>query len=109
MDTDNVDIIPASEVPEGSTVFLDVVSTKRKRRQNTGEVYCHKARINLDGSQQNAGLHYDQTYAPVTRWESIRLLMAMVLRNNWTTVHLDYVAAFPQAPVDRECFMRVPR
>ena len=35
--------------------------------------------------------------------------MALVLRNNWTTVQLDYVADFPQAPVDRECFMRVPR
>ena len=30
------------------------------------------------------------------------------MRNNWTTVQLEYVAAFPQAPVNRECFMRVP-
>ena len=68
MDTDSVDIIPSSEVPEGSTVFPAVISTKRKRRQKTGEVYRHKAIINLNRYKQKAGLHYDQTYAPVASW-----------------------------------------
>ena len=72
MDTESVDIIPASEVPEGAMVFPAVVSTKRKRCQKTGEVHRHKARINLDRSKQKSGLHYDQTYAPVASWESIR-------------------------------------
>ena len=109
MDTDSVYIIPASEVPEGATVFPAVVLTKCKRRQKTAEVYRHKPRINLDRSNQKEGLHYDQTYTPVASWESIQLLLALVFRNNWTTVQIDYVAAFPHAPVDRECFMRVPR
>jgi hypothetical protein len=51
---------------------------------------------------------YDQTFAPVATWESIRLLLGMVTQNKWKTKQLDYVLAFPQAPVDRECFMKMP-
>ena len=35
--------------------------------------------------------------------------MALVLLFNWYTVQLDYVMAFPQAPVERELFMRLPK
>jgi hypothetical protein len=35
-------------------------------------------------------------------------LLGMVLKNKWKTKQLDYVLAFPQAPVDRECFMKMP-
>ena len=32
----------------------------------------------------------------------------MILLNKWHTVQLDYVLAFPQAPINRELYMRVP-
>jgi hypothetical protein len=81
---------------------------REKRRVLTREIYKWKARMNLDGSKQREGIDYDQTYAPVATWESIRLLLGMVLKNKWKTKQLDYVLAFPQAPVDRECFMKMP-
>ena len=54
-------------------------------------------------------MHYDQTYAPVASWETIRLLLTMVLKNNWKTRQLDYVLAFPQAPAERELYMKIPK
>ena len=33
----------------------------------------------------------------------------MVLIHGWNTVQLDYVLAFPQAPVERELYMHVPK
>jgi hypothetical protein len=82
---------------------------KRKRRVKTREVYKWKARLAFDGSRQVEGVHYDQTYAPVASWETIRLLLAMVLRNGWKTRQLDYVLAFPQAPAERELYMKIPK
>ena len=35
--------------------------------------------------------------------------MSMVLVNNWKTIQLDYVQAFPQAPIERELFMEIPK
>ena len=101
--------IEATRVPEGVTLFPAVWAMKRKRRVKTREIYKWKARLNLDGSKQVAGVHYDQTYAPVASWESIRLLLAMTLRNKWKTRQLDYVLAFPQAPVERELYMQIPK
>ena len=54
-------------------------------------------------------MHYDQTYAPVASWETICLLLTMVLKNNWKTRQLDYVLAFPQAPAERELYMKIPK
>jgi hypothetical protein len=55
------------------------------------------------------GEHYDLTYAPVAGWTSIRSLLALVLLNNWYTVQLDYALAYPQAPVERDLYMLLPK
>ena len=102
-------LVEKSLVPEGMTLFPAVWAMKRKRRVKTQEIYKWKARLNLDGSKMTQGQDYDQTYAPVASWESIRLLLALVLKNNWKTRQLDYVLAFPQAPVEREMYMQIPK
>ena len=101
--------IELARVPPGTTIFPAVWAMKRKRRVKTREVYKWKARLAFDGSRQVAGVHYDQTYAPVASWETIRLLLTMVLKNNWKTRQLDYVLAFPQAPAERELYMKIPK
>jgi hypothetical protein len=102
------EIVPTFLVPEEMKVFSSVWSMRRKRKVRTREVYKYKARLNLDGSQMQPGRDYDLTYAPVASWESIRMVLALSLRYGWKTKQLDYVLAFPQAPVERECYMHIP-
>jgi Reverse transcriptase (RNA-dependent DNA polymerase) len=90
--------IELARVPTGTVIFPSVWAMKRKR--GVKEVYKWKARLAFDGSRQVEGVHYDQTYAPVASWETIRLLLAMVLPNGWKTRQLDYVLAFLQAPAE---------
>jgi Reverse transcriptase (RNA-dependent DNA polymerase) len=104
-----IEIIPVYLVLKGMKVLSSVWSMKRKPRVRTREVYTYKARLNFDGSQMQPGRDYNLTYALVASWESVRLLLALVLRNQWKTKQLDYVLAFPQAPVERECYMHVPK
>jgi hypothetical protein len=75
----------------------------------TGEIKRYKARLNIDGSRMVHMRDYDLTYAPVASWASIRLLLALTLVNNWHTIQLDYVLAYPQAPVDRDLYMKIPK
>jgi Reverse transcriptase (RNA-dependent DNA polymerase) len=79
-----------TRVPPETVVFLAVWAMKRKQQVKTREVYKWKARLAFDGSWQVEGVHYDQTYAPVASWETIRLLLNMVLKNKWKTRQLDY-------------------
>ena len=82
---------------------------KRKRDIKTRKVKKWKARLNIDGSKMKKGLHYDQTYAPVCTWNAIRLLLTLVTVNNWHSRQLNYVLAYPQAPVEKELYMEIPK
>ena len=82
---------------------------KRKRDIRTRHIKKYKARLNIDGSRMKYGQHYDQTYAPVASWNSIRTVLIMAALHKWHTKQIDYVLAFPQAPVERELFMEIPK
>ena len=108
MNNKNFILIPKSSVPPGATILKAVWQMKRKRDIKTGKITKYKARLNIDGSRMVKGRDYDLTYAPVATWNAIRLVLTMILLNKWHTVQLDYVLAFPQAPINRELYMRVP-
>ena len=101
-------IVPASEVPEGVKPLPAVWQMKRKRDIRTRKVKKWKARLNIDGSKMRPD-QYDLTYAPVASWNSIRLLLGLTTIHNWHTIQIDYVLAFPQAPVERELYMEIPK
>ena len=102
-------VIKRSKVPEGATILPAVWQLRRKRNSKTGEIKKYKARLNIDGSRMKKGIHYDQTYAPVATWQSIRLVLTMAAVHGWHTKQLDYVLAFPQAPVERDLYMEIPK
>ena len=109
MDNGNFTIMKRTDVPKDKTILPAVWQMKRKRDIKTREVKKYKARLNIDGSRMQKGIHYDQTYAPVAQWKSIRLLLIMVVKHGWCSKQLDYVLAFPQAPVEKEIYMEIPR
>ena len=55
------------------------------------------------------GLDYDQTYAPVASWASVRLILFMAMTQKWKTKSLDLVQAFPQAPVEQDLYIDIPK
>ena len=105
----NFTVIPRSEVPKGFRVFPRVWALVRKRDIQTREIKKYKARLAFDGSRMREGEDYDKTYAPVASWMSIRLLLTFVVAFEWHTQQVDYVAAYTQAPIDRDMYMEFPR
>ena len=102
-------LVPRSQVPEGQIILPAVWQMKRKRDIKTNTIKKYKARLNIDGSRMIKGKHYEQTYAPVASWKCIRLLLILVAKYGWHSRQLDYVLAFPQAPVEREIYMQIPK
>ena len=66
-----------------------------------------KARLNIDGSCTTKGVHYDQRYSPMESWNLIRMLLTQTALHGWHTKQLDYVLAYPQAPVERDLYMKI--
>ena len=59
-----------------------------------GSIYKHKARLVVKGYSQQACIDYGDTFAPVARHETIRLLLALVAKLKWEVYHLDVKSAF---------------
>jgi hypothetical protein len=103
------EIVPASSVPTGTKVLPAVWAMKRKRRIATREVYKWKARLNIDGSKQEEGVNYWETFSPVASWAAIRMVLIITLIHGWTTKQIDFVLAYTQADVECELFMAIPK
>ena len=105
----NFSIIRRDKIPKNATILPAVWQMRRKRDLLTGAIKKYKARLNIDGSRMKYGRDFNLTYAPVATWNAIRMVLAMVLIHKWHTIQLDYVLAFPQAPIERTLYMKIPK
>jgi hypothetical protein len=102
-------IVRRDTVPDGVEVLPAVWAMRRKRRILTGEPYKWKARLNVHGGKQVHGVNYWETYAPVIAWTTIRLYLIMALLNKKKTRQIDFVLAYPQADIECDLYMEIPR
>ena len=81
---------------------------RKKRGLNDEPIY--KARIVAQGFTQIPGVDFFQTYAPVARIESIRLLMAIAASEDWEFHIVDVDSAFLNStiPDDQPTYMKQP-
>jgi hypothetical protein len=93
---------------EKKKILPAVWAMRRKRKLLTGEIYKWKSRLNLDGSKQVEGRDFWQTYAPVATWGSIRLQLTLALMQGWHTKQIDFVQAYPQAPIEVVQYLKWP-
>ncbi|GJX10165.1 retrovirus-related pol polyprotein from transposon TNT 1-94 [Tanacetum coccineum] len=63
-----------------------------------GVVSPNKARLVAQGYNQQEGIDYDETYAPVARLESIRILLAYVCALDFKLFQMDVKSAFLNTP-----------
>jgi Reverse transcriptase (RNA-dependent DNA polymerase) len=102
------EVVSMDQIPKNMPILDSVWSMKQKRQLKTNKVYKHKARLNIHGGQQQHGVNYWETFAPVVTWAAIRLLLVLALLHSWFTLQIDFVLAYPQAPVECELFMQIP-
>ena len=108
-DNDHWEVVPRSSVPAGTKVLAAVWAFRRKRRILTKQVYKWKARLNIHGGQQQHGVNFWETYAPVVGWTTIRLFLIVMLLNKHKSKQVDFVLAFPQADIECPMYMDLPQ
>ncbi len=74
----------------------------------TGAISKHKARLNIHGGKQEYGVNYYDMYTPVVAWFAIRLLLVFGLLFGWSLRQVNFVMAYPQAPIEMDMYMELP-
>ena len=74
----------------------------------TGEVDKYKARLVAQGYAQIYGIDYYETFAPVAKLPSLRLLLAIAARNDWEIVTFDFNSAYLNSVLDEEVYLEQP-
>jgi hypothetical protein len=68
----------------------------------------NKALLVAKGYSQVEGLDFDETYAPVARLESIRILLANATYHGFKLYQMDMKSAFLNGPIKEEVYVEQP-
>ena len=101
---DTLDIVERPE--EQNIVGSRVVLTNKYN--SDGNIEKRKARIVAKGFSQRFGVDYHQTFAPVARLESVRLLLSLSAHFGMKIRQFDIVTAYLNGKLDEEVFMEIP-
>lgn len=73
-----------------------------------GKLDKYKALLAANGCTQRYGLDYKETFAPVVRYSSIRILVAIAVTRNMQIHHMDVKTAFLNGEVEENILMEQP-
>lgn len=95
------------ERPPGAHVIGCTLVFRRKRDAG-GAVIQHKVRVVAQGFAQVPGLEFDQTFAPVAKPSSLKLMITLAARFGWPMIQLDVKSAYLNGELDKVIYMRQP-
>ncbi|GKC86616.1 retrovirus-related pol polyprotein from transposon TNT 1-94 [Tanacetum coccineum] len=88
-----------------------IIGTKwvfKNKLDENGVVCRNKARLVAQGYNQQEGIDFDETYAPVARLESIRILLAYACAHNFKLFQMDVKSAFLNGFINEEVYVAQP-
>ncbi|GKC41829.1 retrovirus-related pol polyprotein from transposon TNT 1-94 [Tanacetum coccineum] len=93
--------------PDNQTIIGTKWFFKNKLDKN-GVVSRNKARLVAQGYNQQEGIDFDETYAPVARLESIRILLAHDCAHDFKPFQMDVKSVFLNGFINEEVYVAQP-
>ena len=101
------DVWDLVELPNGAKPVGCKWVFKTKLDPN-GNVERFKARLVAKGFTQKEGIDYQETFSPVSRKDSLRIVMALVAHFDLELHQMDVKSAFLNGDLDEDVFMKQP-
>lgn len=80
----------------------------KRKFHHTGNITRYKTRLVIKGYKQKKGIDYNEIYAPVVRYTSIRYLIGITAKYNLEIHQKDAITGFLQGDVDEDIYMSQP-
>ncbi|KAJ8748589.1 hypothetical protein K2173_007579 [Erythroxylum novogranatense] len=90
---------------------VNIVGNKwlfRIKRHPDSSVASYKSRLVAKGFTQTHGLDYHETFSPVIKPQTVRIILTIALAHGWSLHQMDVNNAFLQRELTEEVYMRQP-
>ena len=77
-------------------------------KMKDGQIQKFKARLVAGGYSQIFGIDFQETYSPVLKYASLRVLIALATQLNKKLYTIDVKTAYLNADLDEEIYMKIP-
>ena len=93
------------DIPEGRTI-LPVIWVYTYKTDEFGNRVLFKSRLVVRGDMAKLGFDYFETYSPVAKIESIRLVLALIISHRLRPLQLDVSNAYVQSLILEDVYLR---
>uniref|UniRef100_A0AAV1VJV4 Polyprotein n=1 Tax=Peronospora matthiolae TaxID=2874970 RepID=A0AAV1VJV4_9STRA len=100
-------VFRAAKLPNGQSAIGTKWVFKIKRKAD-GSIEKYKARLVAKGFRQKYGIDYTETFSPVVKYVTLRMVIAIIKHFGWPLDQLDVVTAFLYGVMKEKVFCAVP-
>ncbi|KAI0495403.1 hypothetical protein KFK09_021704 [Dendrobium nobile] len=83
--------------PPTNAPILGCKWTFKTKLLPNGQIDIYKARLVAQGFNQTLGVNYTETFSPVAKMPTFRILLTIALHRQWSILQLDIANAFLHA------------
>ena len=78
------------------------------KKNPKGEIMRQKSRLVVKGYSERKGIDYEEVFAPVVRFETVRALIAIAALKRWMIHHLDVKSTFLNGEIEEVIYIQQP-
>ena len=87
---------------------MDVNGSLKQKKDSLGNIERHKARLVAKGFTQREGIDYTETFSPISKKDSLQIIMALVAHFDFDLHQMDVKMTFLNGNLEEEVYMKQP-